>query len=80
MNGISWTRKLFPDVHWLVLNGNYIAILETKGDIYISYSFLPRYRQLDDLDPLMHQVQVQTRVRKELQRIINLVIILVNVI
>jgi len=29
-----------------------------KG-IYISYSFLPRYRQLDDLDPLTHQVQVQ---------------------
>ena len=22
MNGISWTRKLFRDVHWLVLNGN----------------------------------------------------------
>ena len=27
--------------------------------MYISFSFLPRYRQLDDLDPLTHQVQVQ---------------------
>jgi len=54
-------RKLFRDVHWLVLNGNWIAISETKGDIYISYSFLPRYRQLDDLDPLTHQVQVQVQ-------------------
>jgi len=34
MNGISWTRKLFWDVHWLVLNGNWIVILDTKGDIY----------------------------------------------
>ena len=61
MNGISWTRKLFQDVHWLVLNGNQIAILETKGDIYISFSFLPLYRQLDDLDSLTHQVQVQVK-------------------
>jgi len=29
--------------------------------IYISYSVLPRYRQLDDLDPLTHQVQVQVQ-------------------
>jgi len=29
---------------------------------YISYSFLPRYRHLDDLDPLTHQVQVQVQV------------------
>jgi len=32
-----------------------------KG-IYISYSFLPRYRQLDDLDLLTHQVQVSSRI------------------
>ena len=33
--------------------------LRDKKGIYISYSFLPHYRQLDDLDPLTHQVQVQ---------------------
>ena len=34
-------------------------MLETKRDIYISFNFLPLYRQLDDLDSLTHQVQVQ---------------------
>ena len=47
MNGISRTRKLLRDVHWLVLNGNFL----THG--------VDRHRQLDDLDPLTHQVQVQ---------------------
>jgi len=28
-------------------------------NIYVSFSFLPLYRQLDDLDSLMYQVQVQ---------------------
>jgi len=32
--------------------------LRDKG-ICISFSFLPLYRQLDDLDSLTHQVQVQ---------------------
>jgi len=31
---------------------------DKRGYIYIRFSFLPLYRQLDDLDPLMHQVQV----------------------
>jgi len=30
--------------------------------LYISFSFLPLYRQLDDLDSLTHQVQVQVQV------------------
>ena len=34
---------------------------DKRRDIYISYSFLPSYRQLDDLDPLTHQVQVQVQ-------------------
>jgi len=38
-----------------------VAISETKG-IYISFSFLPLYRQLDDLDSLTHQVQVQVSI------------------
>jgi len=55
-------RKLFLDVQWLVLNGNWIAILETKGDIYIYKlsAFFP-YIMLDDLDSLTHPVQVQVR-------------------
>jgi len=32
MNRISCSKKLFRDDRWLVLNGNYIAILETKGE------------------------------------------------
>jgi len=32
---------------------------DKRGYICISFSFLPLYRQLDDLDSLMHQVQVQ---------------------
>jgi len=32
--------------------------METKG-IYISFSFLPLYRQFDDMDSPTHQVQVQ---------------------
>jgi len=38
-----------------------ISFSETKG-IYISFSFLPLYRQLDDLDSLTHQVQVQVSI------------------
>jgi len=37
--------------------------LRDKRDImYISFSFLPLYRQLDDFDSLTHQVQVQVQV------------------
>jgi len=35
--------------------------LRDKGDIYISFSFLLLYCQLDDLDSLMHQVPVQVQ-------------------
>ena len=57
---------------WKILNeeiilGCSVAVFKWKLDrrlrdkrryIYISFTFLPVCRQLDDLDSLMHQVQV----------------------
>jgi len=42
-------------VQWLEIR----SPSQRQKGIYISYSFLPRYRQLDDFDPMTHQVQVQ---------------------
>jgi len=58
MNGISWTGKLFPDIHLAGFKRKLDRHLRDKRG-YISFSFLPLYRQLDDLDSLTHQVQVQ---------------------
>jgi len=40
MNGISYLKKLFRDDRWLVLNGNYIAILETKGEASAFFPYI----------------------------------------
>jgi len=41
---------------------------DKRGYIYISFSFLPLYCQLYDLDPLTHQVKVQVQVHISLSK------------
>jgi len=51
-----------------IISGCSLAVFKQKLDRHLrdkqgySFSFLPLYRQLDDLDSLMHQVQVQVQV------------------
>jgi len=47
-------KKLFQDVHWLVLNVNYIAILEIKGWL----SSLNRHSSVSE-NLLVHQLELE---------------------
>jgi len=64
----SFSNRVVNDWNILdeeIISGCSLAIFKRKLDRhlrdkrgYISFSFLPLYRQLDDLDSLLHQVQV----------------------